>query len=75
MRPSGGRDHRECAMGAFAGERSKREGYEHQKLPGGDRTAAGDARATPRPIERMGEGGLRTTPNRARPDRPTLYGS
>jgi DNA polymerase-3 subunit epsilon len=46
----------ECAMRAFAayvGERSKRGGYRYQKLPGGDHTAIGDARATLRLIERM----------------------
>jgi DNA polymerase-3 subunit epsilon len=50
----------ECAMRAFAayvGERSKRGGYKYQKLPGGDHTAVGDARATLRLIERMAEGG------------------
>jgi len=49
----------ECAMRAFAayvGERSKRGGYKNQKLPGGDHTAIGDARATLRLIERMAEG-------------------
>src|SRR5215211_7288672 len=54
----------ECAMRAFAayvGERSKRGGYKSQKLPGGDHTAIGDARATLRLIERMAEGAYRTT--------------
>jgi DNA polymerase-3 subunit epsilon len=54
----------ECAMRAFAayvGERSKRGGYKSQKLPGGDHTAIGDARATLRLIERMAEGACRTT--------------
>src|SRR5215218_4898161 len=54
----------ECAMRAFAayvGERSKRGGYKNQKLPGGDHTAIGDARATLRLIERMAEGAYRTT--------------
>jgi DNA polymerase-3 subunit epsilon len=49
----------ECAMRAFAahvGERSKRGGYKNQKLPGGDHTALGDARATLGLIERMAEG-------------------
>ena len=49
----------ECAMRAFAayvGEPSKRGGYRSQKLPGGDHTAIGDARATLRLIERMAEG-------------------
>jgi DNA polymerase-3 subunit epsilon len=49
----------ECAMRAFAayvGERSKRGGYKNQKLPGGDHTALGDARATLHLIERMAEG-------------------
>jgi DNA polymerase-3 subunit epsilon len=49
----------ECAMRAFAayvGERSRRGGYKYQKLPGGDHTAIGDARATLRLIERMAEG-------------------
>ncbi len=49
----------ECAMRAFAayvGERSKRGGYKNQKLPGGDHTAIGDARATLRLIKRMAEG-------------------
>ncbi len=49
----------ECAMRVFAtyvGERSKRGGYKNQKLPGGDHTAIGDARATLRLIERMAEG-------------------
>jgi len=49
----------ECAMRAFAayvGERSKRGGYKNQKLPGGDHTAIGDARATLRLIERIAEG-------------------
>ena len=53
----------ECAMRAFAayvGERSKRGGYKSQKLPGGDHTAIGDARATLRLIERMAEGACRT---------------
>ena len=53
----------ECAMRAFAayvGERSKRGGYKNQKLPGGDHTAIGDARATLRLIERMAEGAFRT---------------
>ena len=48
----------ECAMRAFAayvGERSRRGGYKSQKLPGGDHTALGDARATLRLIERMAE--------------------
>ena len=48
----------ECAMRAFAayvGERSKRGVYKNQKLPGGDHTAIGDARATLRLIERMAE--------------------
>ena len=46
----------ECAMRAFAayvGERSRRGVYKSQKLPGGDHTALGDARATLRLIERM----------------------
>ncbi len=50
----------ECAMRAFAayvGERTKRGGYKYQKLPGGDHTAIGDARATLRLIERMAEEG------------------
>jgi DNA polymerase-3 subunit epsilon len=50
----------ECAMRAFAayvGERTKRGGYKYQKLPGGDHTAIGDARATLRLIERMAERG------------------
>ncbi len=50
----------ECAMRAFAayvGERSKRGGYKNQKLPGGDHTAIGDARATLHLIERMAEDG------------------
>jgi len=54
----------ECAMRAFAayvGERSKRGGYKNQKLPGGEHTAIGDARATLRLIERMAEGACRTT--------------
>jgi DNA polymerase-3 subunit epsilon len=54
----------ECAMRAFAayvGERSKRGGYKSQKLPGGDHTAIGDARATLRLIEEMAEGACRTT--------------
>ena len=38
------------------GERSKRGGYKNQKLPGGDHTAMGDARATLRLIERMAAG-------------------
>ena len=38
------------------GERSKRGGYKSQKLPGGDHTALGDARATLHLIERMAEG-------------------
>jgi DNA polymerase-3 subunit epsilon len=49
----------ECTMRAFAayvGERSKRGGYKNQKLPGGDHTAIGDARATLRLIERIAEG-------------------
>ncbi len=49
----------ECAMRAYAayvGERSKRGGYRSQKLPGGDHTAIGDARATLRLIERMADG-------------------
>ena len=49
----------ECAMRAFAvyvGERSTRGAYKSQKLPGGDHTAIGDARATLRLIERMAEG-------------------
>ena len=49
----------ECAMRAFAayvGERSKRGAYKNQKLPGGDHTAIGDARATLRLIKRMAEG-------------------
>jgi DNA polymerase-3 subunit epsilon len=49
----------ECAMRAFAayvGERTKRGGYKYQKLPGGDHTAVGDARATLRLIERMAQG-------------------
>ena len=49
----------ECAMRAFAayvGERSKRGGYKYQKLPDGDHTAVGDAKATLRLIERMAEG-------------------
>jgi DNA polymerase-3 subunit epsilon len=53
----------ECAMRAFAAyvcERSKRGGYKNQKLPGGDHTALGDARATMRLIERMAEGAYRT---------------
>jgi DNA polymerase-3 subunit epsilon len=53
----------ECAMRAFAayvGERSKRGGYKSQKLPGGDHTAIGDARATLRVIELMAEGACRT---------------
>jgi DNA polymerase III subunit epsilon len=53
----------ECAMRAFAayvGERSKRGVYNNQKLPGGDHTAIGDARATLRLIERMAEGACRT---------------
>ena len=48
----------ECAMRAFAayvGERSKRGGYKSQKLPGGDHTAIGDARAALGLIERMAE--------------------
>jgi DNA polymerase-3 subunit epsilon len=48
----------ECVMRAFAayvGERSKRGGYKNQKLPGGDHTALGDARATLGLIERMAE--------------------
>ncbi len=54
----------ECAMRAFAayvGERSKRGGYKNQKLPGGDHTAIGDARATLRLIEQMAEGACRRT--------------
>ena len=47
-------------MRAFAayvvGERSNRGGYKNQKLPGGDHTAMGDARATLRLIERTAEG-------------------
>ena len=53
----------ECAMRAFAayvGEPSKRGGYRPQKLPGGDHTAIGDARATLRLIERMAEGACLT---------------
>jgi DNA polymerase-3 subunit epsilon len=53
----------ECAMRAFAAygcEHSKRGGYKNQKLPGGDHTALGDARATMRLIERMAEGAYRT---------------
>jgi DNA polymerase-3 subunit epsilon len=53
----------ECAMRAFAayvGERSKRGGYKSQKLPGGDHTALGDARATLRLIQRIAEGACRT---------------
>ena len=49
----------ECAMRAFAayvGERSKRGGHKSQKLPDGDHTAIGDARATLRLIELMAEG-------------------
>jgi DNA polymerase-3 subunit epsilon len=49
----------ECAMRAFAayvGERSRRGSYKYQKLPGGDHTAIGDARATLRLIEQMAEG-------------------
>lgn len=49
----------ECAMRAFAsyvGERTRRGGYKYQKLPGGDHTAIGDARATLRLIGRMAEG-------------------
>ncbi len=49
----------ECAMRAFAayvGEHAKRAGCKNQKLPGGDHTAIGDARATLRLIERMAEG-------------------
>jgi DNA polymerase-3 subunit epsilon len=49
----------ECAMRAFAayvGERSKRGGYRNQKLPGGDHTAIGNARATLALIERMAQG-------------------
>src|ERR671913_210185 len=34
--------------------------YKNQKLPGGDHTALGDARATLRLIERMAEGACRT---------------
>jgi DNA polymerase III subunit epsilon len=48
----------ECAMRAFSayvGERSKRGGYKKQKLPGGDHTALGDARATLSLIQRMAE--------------------
>ena len=41
---------------AYVGEPSKRGGYRSQKLPGGDHTAIGDARATLRLIERMAEG-------------------
>lgn len=50
----------ECAMRAFAayvGERTKRGGYKYQKLPDGDHTAVGDAKATLRLIEQMAEGG------------------
>src|SRR4028118_1038505 len=50
----------ECVMRAFAayvGERSKRGGYKNQKLPGGDHTALGDARATLGLIERGAAGG------------------
>ena len=53
-----------CHAGLFAayvGERSKRGGYKNQKLPGGEHTAIGDARATLRLIERMAEGACRTT--------------
>jgi len=49
----------ECAMRAFAayvGEKSKRGGYKNQKLPGGDHTALGDARATLALIEEMAKG-------------------
>jgi DNA polymerase-3 subunit epsilon len=44
------------AFAAYVGEPSKRGGYRSQKLPGGDHTAIGDARATLRLIERMAGG-------------------
>ncbi len=49
----------ECAMrryAAYVGEPSKRGGYRSQKLPGGDHSALGDARATLRLIEEMARG-------------------
>src|SRR5215212_8592272 len=65
----------ECAMRAFAayvGERSKRGVYKNQKLPGGDHTALGDARATLRLIERMAEGAFRTKSLQSRGASPHL---
>jgi DNA polymerase-3 subunit epsilon len=44
------------AFAAYVGERSRRGSYKNQKLPGGDHTAIGDARATLRLIEQMAEG-------------------
>ncbi len=44
------------AFAAYVGERSRRGGHKNQKLPGGDHTALGDARATLHLIERMAQG-------------------